>query len=278
MNLNRFRRLSLTFAFAGTFILNAPAFADTNIFSSLKSFFQTQLKPLSQQKIDLSSLALNPNFNLAQNAQWNERIQKRRWWNDYFRLNPDVVTQHLNDGLTNISGDPGLDPTSPDVAYDPTNNRYLFVWEEETAPGVFNIMARFYDRNGVAQGPAAVQISSARTTQGCFYANFDTDNGAITTPGLDRCQHAKNPTVAYNNGRYLIAWELPGRADFAHNFDGSDYDAGKNFSGIIAKIVNASDLSPVTPDFNEGILISKVWIAGIATASNAPATTDAQIQ
>lgn len=212
---------------------------------------------------------------------WAERIKQKNQWRQkslievlppdaIFRINQGERSDHV---FTVSDGMEGLDPTNPDVAYDSVNQRYLMVWEEETSPGVFNIMGQFRDREGRPVGTAAL-ISSARTTHGCFFANFDTENGAITTPR--NCPKASNPSVAYNNGRYIIVWELKGRAEIAHNLDGTNNDSGKNFSNIIGKVVNAENLQPATPAWSEGLLISSASIA--SNVRRVRATNDSQIQ
>lgn len=213
-------------------------------------------------------------------AAWIERVKQRNDWrqksvidtisiDSILRLNHGEDSDHV---FTVSDGMEGLDPTNPDVAYDPTNHRYLMVWEEETSPGNFSIMGQFRDQTGNPVG-APNLISTARTTQGCFYAAFDTDNGAVSTP--TNCPKAANPSVAYNNGRYLITWELKGRADHARNSDASANEAGKNFSNIVAKVVSAENLTPVSPAWQEGILISRVWIASNV---GTPAANDSQVQ
>jgi|GEM_PF-3945353 len=249
-----------------------PTQADLNLFSVLKGFFQKTLRPIQIHEGLISSPKVTADL-----TRWNERVKIRDAW----KLNPyliDIFHADVNTGAINISsGDPGLDPTAPDIAYDTTMNRYLVVWEEETEANVFNIMGQFRDRDGATIG-SPVQISTTRNTQGCFYTNFDTDNGAINVAGLERCQNAANPSVAYNNGRYLVAWELRGTAldEQGRNSDGSDNPEGRNFVNIIAKIVNANDLnSAVSPDWAEGIIISRVWIASNVST---PAANDSQIQ
>ncbi|MFO1518583.1 MAG: LamG-like jellyroll fold domain-containing protein [bacterium] len=266
-----FRRFAfLSGVLAVTFGYFPTTQANLNLFSVLKGFFNTSFSSAKQEKV--SPLTVVNSQKSMDYTKWNERVKNRDAWRAQYVVNHrliDILNNGLNDGVISIaSGDPGLDPTNPDVAYDPMNNRYLAVWEEETSPGVFNIMGQFRDAAGNPVG-SPTQISAPRTNQGCFYANFDSDNGAISTPGLDRCQHAANPAVAYNNGKYLIAWELGGTADFPA--DGP----GKNFTNIIAKIVNASDLAPVSPDWEEGIMISRVWIASNV---GTPVANDGQVQ
>ncbi len=215
-----------------------------------------------------------------QKAAWADRMKERDLWrqknifesisgSSLLRLGNVANADHV---MTISSGDPGLDPTNPDSAYDPVNQRYLVVWEEETSPGVFGIMGQFRSRTGASVGTPAL-ISAPRTTQGCFYAAFDADNGEITTPS--DCPKASNPAVAYNNGRYLIVWELHGHASIAHNSDGSDNESGKNFSSLIAKMVNADNLTASSPSWQEGILISRVWVSSNV---GTPVANDAQVQ
>lgn len=211
---------------------------------------------------------------------WSERIKQRNEWRNKSIIDTvnidSILRMHHHENADNIftvsDGIEGLDPTNPDVAYDPVNQKYLVVWEEETSPGNFSIMGQFRDRNGMPMG-SPTNFSPARTTQGCFYASFDTDNGAVSTPG--NCPKAANPAVAYNNGRFLIAWELKGRGDHARNSDGSANEEGKNFSNIIAKVVNATNLTPVSPAWAEGILISRVWISSNV---GTPVANDSQVQ
>ncbi|MFO1463698.1 MAG: LamG-like jellyroll fold domain-containing protein [bacterium] len=160
---------------------------------------------------------------------------------------------------------------TPDAAYDPTNNRYLMVWEEDVSGGS-NIVAQFRNPDGTVGAGAPTLISDPRPTQGCFYGQFDAQNGDITTP--TNCPQNKNPSVAYNNGQYLVVWEVHGTA-------ASPASAPDNeFVNIFAQVINANTLEPL-PGWEEGILISKVFIAANNAESSCGdrhACNDGQIQ
>jgi len=141
---------------------------------------------------------------------------------------------------------------APDTAFDSTNGRYLMVWEEDAGSGNVQIMGKFLNPDGTDQGAEIFQLSPDRATQGCFYGQFDQQNGDITTP--TNCPQNSNPTVAFNDGQFLIAWEVHGTA-------GSPSTSPENeFINIFARIVNADDLDPIT-GWDEGIVISKIFIA-----------------
>jgi len=140
----------------------------------------------------------------------------------------------------------------PATAFDSSNNRYLMVWEEDSGGGKIQIMGKFLNSDGTDFDTNVHQLSPDRPTQGCFYGNFDSDNGAITTP--TNCPDNLNPAIAYNNGQYLITWEVHGSAS-------SPGSAPSNqFKNIFARIVDAGTLNAL-PGWDEGILISKVFIA-----------------
>ena len=246
-----------------------------NLFLLLKDFFQASI---GSKVFVQPDRFIKPIPSAEQQATWYDRAMARNLWRDHYVVKKDLLDVILDsngdasDVIGISAGAAGLDPTNPDVAFDPTNNRYLVVWEEETEPGVFNILGQFRDINGTAVGSPAT-ISSPRTAQGCFYAAFDSDNGDISTP--NNCPAARNPAVAFNNGRYLVAWELQGRAEAATNYNGEQNDAGKDFSNIIVKVLRANDLASASGAWDEGIMISKAW-----TASNVstPAVSDGQVQ
>jgi len=140
----------------------------------------------------------------------------------------------------------------PDIAFDNANNRYFMVWSEDLGGGDIQILGKFLNRDGTDDGPAEFPLSPTRSTQGCFYQNFDSDNGDITTP--TNCPLNSNPTVAYNDGKYLIVWEVHGTASSPAS------SPANQFVNIFARLVDSTNLMP-SPGFEEGVLISKVFIA-----------------
>lgn len=161
---------------------------------------------------------------------------------------------------------------NPDIAFDTANNRYLVVFEQDTLPGNSEIFAQFRNHDGSLVAGDPVRISDPRPTQGCFYVQFDEQNGDITTPIA--CPQNKNPSVAYNNGQFLIAWEVHGVA--AMPITSPD----NQFVNIFAQIVDAATLNPL-PGWEEGILISKIFIAANNAESRCGdkhACNDSQIQ
>lgn len=159
----------------------------------------------------------------------------------------------------------------PDAAYDPVNNRYLMVWEESDGANT-NILAQFRNPDGSVGAGAPTLISVPRPTQGCFYGQFDSQNGDITTP--TDCPGNKNPSVAFNNGQYIVVWEVHGTA-------GAPSSAPDNqFINLFAKVIDANTLNPLS-GWEEGILISKVFIAANNAESRCGdrhACNDSQIQ
>lgn len=286
------RSLIVACAFVSTAVsantlLAAPPPSGENLYQQIKDYWATPLvealKPeaLQQMLLPYKPEDTKPYVTIdgVVKASWAERIKQRNssigkniidiLKDPNFRNNQGERSDHV---YVVSNGTEGLDPTNPDVAYDSMNQRYFMVWEEETSPGIFNILGQFRDRMGAPVG-MPVLISSPRSTQGCFYASFDAENGAISTP--NNCPKASNPSVSYNNGRYLVVWELKGRATVAHNSDGSDNNAGKNFSNIIGKVLNAENLEPISPAWREGILISRVTIASNVVTRVA---NDSQVQ
>lgn len=160
---------------------------------------------------------------------------------------------------------------SPDSAFDGDRNRYLMVWEEADGGGTV-IKAQFRNPDGSVGSGSPVLISDPRSTQGCFYGQFDEQNGDITTPS--DCDENKNPTVSYNNGKYLVAWEVHGTAAAPSS------SPDNQFINIFAQIIDAQTLDPL-PGWEEGILISKVFIAANNAESRCGdrhACNDSQIQ
>ncbi|MCE9626205.1 MAG: hypothetical protein K8R69_12270, partial [Deltaproteobacteria bacterium] len=160
----------------------------------------------------------------------------------------------------------------PDTAYDPVNNRYFMVWEEVDGSGNTNILGQFRNPDSTVVPGSPTLISDPRPTQGCFYGQFDSQNGDVTTPS--NCPENKNPSVAYNNGQFIVVWEVHGTA-------AAPASAPDNqFVNIFAQVIDANSLNPL-PGWEEGILISKVFIAANNAESSCGdrhACNDGQIQ
>jgi len=136
-----------------------------------------------------------------------------------------------------ISGLVGLDEREPKAAFDPLNNRYLVVWDEETGTGETNIYGRLLDCDGTTI--TDVNICDASENQQSPYVAFNPHRGEYlvvwmdfyrtgvesdvygrvvrddgSTVGYDFavCDEAHNqdfPVVVYNSseGEYLVVWE-----------------------------------------------------------------------
>jgi len=160
---------------------------------------------------------------------------------------------------------------APDLAFDPSGNHYLRVFEQDSSPGT-KISAQFVDVTGNVVAGSPKLISVDRPNEGCFYRDFDSQNGDITTP--TDCSENKNPAVAYNNGQYMIVWEVHGNAGVPSS------SPDNQFVNIFGKIVDASTLNPL-PGWEEGILLSKVYIAANnpdSRCGDRHACNDSQIQ
>ncbi len=144
------------------------------------------------------------------------------------------------------------DSRGPALAYDSYEKQFLMVWEQGDAQQGSQIMGKLLNEDGSDKTSAELRLSPDRPQQGCFYQGFDEDNGAITTP--KHCNNNLNPAVAYNDGHYLLVWEVQGRADFPAS------EADKKFSSIFARLIDAKTLTPL-PGWEEGILISKIYLA-----------------
>lgn len=148
--------------------------------------------------------------------------------------------------------------TAPALAYDSTLNRYLSVWAERGNPNSTDwvIKGQFRDKNGNLIGTSR-DLSGIRPKRGCFYETFYT-NYSWVSPAPKDCMEVANPTVAYNGGKFLVAWELKGNTMLAKDsarFGGAINPRWGRFSVIIAKLFNA-DLSDASPEWQEGIVIS----------------------
>lgn len=160
----------------------------------------------------------------------------------------------------------------PDIAFDTTNNRYLMVWEEVAGSGTV-IKGRFRNADGTVVAGSDVILSPDRTNQGCFYQSFDTENGSVSTP--TSCAFNKNPSVAFNNGQYMILWEVHGTAAVPSSAPDNE------FVNVFARIVDANDLTHALPGFEEGVLISKVYLAANnseSTCGDKHVCNDGQLQ
>lgn len=254
----------------------SPAQARQNWYDSLKDYFKQQIG-----SVDFNT---NPDQiqkqNIPQSTGHDKPKEKENIYLTDFNTifapgvitNPDIV----------YGGPTMLLPfrVNPASAYDPIRQRYLLVWEQAANLESSEIRAQYYSSEGVAQG-SEMLVSSARPTHGCLYAGFSSDRPNLSPLSPENCQKARNPSVAYSNGKFLILWELGGTAPYAYNAhyrsevrDGRNIlvrtdetptvnEEGKVFSNIIAKLVNADDaLSPANPagrdnNWNEGILISQ---------------------
>ncbi len=141
---------------------------------------------------------------------------------------------------------------NPAMAYDSQEKQFLMVWEQDEAQQGSQVMGKLLGADGSDKTGLGLRLSPERPQQGCFYRGFDEDNGAITTP--HDCSNNLNPAVAYNDGRYLIVWEVQGKADFPAS------EADSQFSSIFARLIDAKTLNPL-PGWEEGILISKIYLA-----------------
>lgn len=128
------RTLILVGVFALAFVNIPSSRADSSLFLFLKQFFQKQLGPVNLQ---ISPVAQRfPEITAEQKIKWDERIQIRNQWRDQYVVNHkflDSILVPFNGGddssvISVSAGDEGLDPTNPDVAYNPTNQRYFVVW------------------------------------------------------------------------------------------------------------------------------------------------------
>jgi hypothetical protein len=138
-----------------------PIKAQSNLFSVLGQFFK---KPAAIQTIKLNPIMTQFSPSQADLTRWNERIKLRDEWRE--KLLADGITGSRIKDLES-----GLDPTNPDIAYDPTNNRYLVVFEKEMPAGTFNIIGQFYDTNGSTVG-SEVTISTTQSQPTLFLWQF----------------------------------------------------------------------------------------------------------
>lgn len=160
----------------------------------------------------------------------------------------------------------GSDFLHPSVAYDTQNQKYLVVYEKKDSATSSKIYGRLYNRDSSPQGEELL-ISTDRPTEGCFYKDFDAQSGDITVP--QNCDVNARPSVAYNEGQFLVVWESRGIAP-------QNLDAPNNqFSNLIGKLLNANSLNPVSDIWDEGILLGAV---SIASTSNERAISDDMVQ
>ncbi|GAB5526549.1 MAG: hypothetical protein Roseis2KO_44210 [Roseivirga sp.] len=98
------------------------------------------------------------------------------------------------------SNDADYDANDPDVAYNPTNNNYLVVWEgsDNTSPLVLNeveIYGQFVSNSGVETGTNDFRISDMG------------DDGEMTASNRDNFR-ASVPAITYNqdDNEFMVAW------------------------------------------------------------------------
>lgn len=143
---------------------------------------------------------------------------------------------------------------TPSVAYDTVNQRYLTVWEEVIGDASV-IKGKFLNRSGSDLDSQVYTLTPQRPTEGCFYQNFSRDNSGISEP--TNCSRNSNPAVAYNNGTYLLVWEVATEAEFPVSAANQE-----NISvGVFARMLSADTLEATGSLGEEGLLISKVQVA-----------------
>lgn len=152
----------------------------------------------------------------------------------------------------------------PAVAFDPSQRNYLIVWDEQTTNGGSDVYAKLVAEDGVTVRVARKLMSVARPTQGCLFSNFASSTGLSVSTD---CKENVEPSVAYNNGRFLITWTKRGKAVHPEN---------ETFSVIIGMLMNAVTLEPASDSWKEGILLSKITYA--SADPSRPAETDAEVQ
>ncbi|MDZ4224415.1 MAG: hypothetical protein U1D33_00765, partial [bacterium] len=152
----------------------------------------------------------------------------------------------------------------PAVAFDPVRKNYLIVWDEKGAGGAGDIYAKLVGEEGTAVRVARKKISAARPLQGCLFSGFAEATG-LSAP--TDCKENVEPSAAYSDGRFLITWTKRGKAV---------RPAEEGFSVILGMLVDAGTLEPVSNDWKEGILLSKITFAS-ANAGQA-ARNDSEVQ
>jgi len=259
--------------------------ANSSLFQKLKSYFQSQIGSVNLEQTNTATdttipSTTNPATTVITDATHIPSTPPRwtptsPFGDGTFQLNPDAIREILTGGRTVPGGiitrfhegegavhteisAADANSSHPAIAYDPDHRRYLVVWDQEGPSGAKNIYGQLIPVEGAPIGSPQL-LSAPRTTQGCFYQSFadnvhatDSYWSRVSIPGLDRCNVAQNPSVAFNNGHFLVTWELASSTSSAANV---------RFSGIIAKLIDANDMNlraVSTPDGNwdEGILIS----------------------
>ncbi len=145
-----------------------------------------------------------------------------------------------------------------DTAFNPSEDTYVVVWDEPTEAGASNIYAKVLREDGTFSVDRTL-ISNIRTREGCLFPNFATTTG-LSPP--TECNRHENPAVAYANGKFLIVWVSEMKAVHPTNAP---------VSVILGKMVDASTLAPISPQWNEGLLLSKIQFGSTLT-DRIPAT------
>lgn len=116
-----------------------------------------------------------------------------------------------------VDGDTGADALNPSVAYNPTLNEYLVVWEADEAPSEDEIYGQRLDATGAEVGTNDFRISDAGPEGNSL---FD----------------AEFPDVAYNavSGTYLVVWN--GEDDIAPLVENEEEAFGQLLDGAGVEI------------------------------------------
>jgi len=274
--------------------------ANSTLYQKLKNYFQAQIGSVNLEQQNTATDTTNPATNLPTDGT---RIPQGTrpanpltpFQGGVMELSPDVIREiltggrvlpgggiarfHEGEGMLHADISPDRSNAShPAIAYDPDHHRYLVVWDQEEAGGAKNVYGQLVPVDGAPLGTPQL-LSTVRMTEHCFASRFadvvhsDPQWARVTIPTT--CNVAQNPSVAYNNGHFLVTWELG---------TPNTTPANSRFSGIIAKLIdaNATNLAVVSPNWEEGILISGSpgpivsWEAERAMYSTTPPRTIVQ--
>lgn len=159
----------------------------------------------------------------------------------------------------------------PDIAYDTDNHRYLKVWTQRAVDKNGNlldatqIVGQLLEPSGKPIGNQITISDAVRETEGCFDKNFSKRIAAGVKIPTD-CPTVNSPAVAYNQKRFMVVWELSGKAEQAYDrnindpFEVTENKIGKEFSNIIGKMIDAQTLKPIN-GWEEGRSISPQRVA-----------------